>query len=204
MLQVFLEEPEVGDCASLRRVICSGEALGVELQDRCLQQLRGAELHNLYGPTEASVDVTFWHCACGATPEKCTAGPPDLRTHRSTSWIEPRGRCRSEWRGRSTSEESGVARGYLNRPELTAETVHSGSIRQDDVGSGCTGRVIWGDIGGTGRSSIWGAYDHQVKIRGFRIELGEIEARLSEHAGVREAVVLAREDTPGDKRLVAY
>ena len=53
MLQVFLEEPEVGHCASLRRVICSGEALGVELQDRCLRQLQRVELHNLYGPTEA-------------------------------------------------------------------------------------------------------------------------------------------------------
>ncbi len=96
---------------------------------------------------------------------------------------------------------AGVARGYLNRPELTAEKFIASPFVAGDrlYKTGDLGRYRSdGDIEFLGRN------DHQVKIRGFRIELGEIEARLTEHACVREAVVLAREDAAGDKRLVAY
>ncbi len=97
----------------------------------------------------------------------------------------------------------GVARGYMNMPELTAER-----FINDTFSTGNDQKIFrTGDIGkwtGDGTIYLMGRADHQIKIRGFRIEPGEIEACLLTQPGIRDALVIAREDTPGNKSLVAY
>ncbi|EDN72266.1 Amino acid adenylation [Beggiatoa sp. SS] len=97
----------------------------------------------------------------------------------------------------------GLARGYLNRPELTAEKFISNPF--SEVPNARLYKT--GDLARyqeDGNIEYLGRIDHQVKIRGFRIELGEIEAKLQQHPDISDAVVIAREDVPGDKRIVAY
>jgi amino acid adenylation domain-containing protein len=201
MLQLFLEDKDVQACRSLQRVICSGEALPHELQERFFERL-GAELHNLYGPTEAAVDVTYWHCQRQSELKTVPIGRPVANTQmyildRSMQPV-PIGVA-----GELHIGGVQVARGYLNRPELTAEKFipdpFSGDPQARLYKTGDLVRYL-----PDGNIEFLGRLDFQIKIRGFRIELGEIEAVLGQHPAVREAVVVAREDAPRDKRLVAY
>ena len=200
MLTAFLDRVDVAGCASVRRVFCSGEALPGSLARRVVERLPWAGLHNLYGPTEAAVDVTAWAC----TPDRLTDTIPIGRPIANTRMYILNGRCEPVPLGVAGELYIGgvqVARGYLNRPELTAERfIPSPFVAGDRLyRTGDLARYLPnGDIEYLGRT------DFQVKIRGFRIELGEIEARLAQHESIAEAAVLAREDTPGDKRLVAY
>ncbi len=195
MLQVFVEQPGVERCTSLRRVMASGEALPADLAKRFFARLpEGVELHNLYGPTEAAVDVTYHACRPGE--ERVPIGRPVANTRIHILDREgqevPVGIAGELYIGGVQ-----VGRGYLHRPDLTAERF------VPDVRPRARARMYrTGDLARwlrNGEIEYLGRIDHQVKIRGFRIELGEIEAALAGHPEVREAVVLAR-----DQSLVAF
>jgi amino acid adenylation domain-containing protein len=202
MLQIFLLEPGLEEHGrSLKRIICSGEALPLELQARFFSRL-DAELHNLYGPTEASIDVTSWQCRSENGEWTVPIGRPIANTQiyllDRAGHAVPVGVPGELYIG-----GVGVARGYYQRPELTAEKF------VPDPFSNVAGARLFrtADLARyrpDGAIEFLGRIDHQVKLRGFRIELGEIEAVLSQHPAIKEVVVLAREDAPGDKRLVAY
>ncbi|WP_437576671.1 amino acid adenylation domain-containing protein [Sorangium sp. So ce887] len=202
MLQAFLETPGAASCRSLRRVVCSGEALPAELARRCFERLPDAELHNLYGPTEASIDVTAWACQPHDTSASVPIGTPIANTQ--IYLLDRHGQpVPVGVAGELYIGGVGLARGYHQRPALTAER-----FVPDPFGAAAGGRLYrTGDLARhrpDGAVEFLGRLDHQVKIRGLRVELGEIEARLLQHPGVGEAVVLARDVAHGGKRLVAY
>ncbi|HEX7955772.1 MAG TPA: amino acid adenylation domain-containing protein, partial [Pyrinomonadaceae bacterium] len=181
----------------MRRVFVGGEAVPPELLSRIQEVFDRAEVHVLYGPTEATIICGSYRVEDAAQVRAQMIGRPLGNTvmhlrdrHRQ---LVPVGVAGELYIG-----GAGVTRGYLGREELTAEKfVRLGGARY--YRSGDVGRYLPdGNIEFLGRS------DEQVKVRGFRVELGEIEAALKAAPSVREAVVVAREDVPGDKRLVAY
>ncbi|TFY93785.1 amino acid adenylation domain-containing protein [Pseudomonas nabeulensis] len=200
MLQVFMSSEGVEQCQSLRRVVCSGEALSKALSDQTRARLPAAGLYNLYGPTEAAIDVTHWTCGEEHGVSVPIGLPIDnLKTHILEPSLTPAARGVS---GELYLGGIGLARGYHQRPALTAERFVPDPF--DPVGGGRLYRT--GDLARYREHGVIdyvGRIDHQVKIRGLRIELGEIEARLVEHPQVREAVVLAVDGALG-KQLVGY
>jgi acyl-coenzyme A synthetase/AMP-(fatty) acid ligase/acyl carrier protein len=198
MLRAFLLEPGLEEsCASLRDVMCSGEALSYELQERFFARL-GSRLHNLYGPTEAAVDVTAWECRRGDPRRLVPIGRSVANTQMYV--LDRHGReVPAGVPGELHIGGVQLARGYLNRPELTAERFVSHPELGRLYRTGDVGRWL-----ADGALEYLGRTDHQVKLRGVRVELGEVEAALAMHPAVREAVAVAREDSPGDQRLVAY
>ncbi|MEO8380765.1 MAG: amino acid adenylation domain-containing protein, partial [Acidobacteriota bacterium] len=202
MLPAFLTRANPENGRSLRRLLCSGEALPHGVLQEVTDRLAHVEVHNLYGPTEAAVDVTAWPCKPGQYGQTVPIGKPIANTQMYI--LDVRGEpVPVGVEGELYIGGVQVARGYLNRPELTAER-----FLRDPFSAAPNARMYkTGDLGrwlSDGNIEYRGRNDFQVKIRGFRIELGEIEAKLSECAGVREAVVIAREDVAGDKRLIAY
>ncbi|WP_133979174.1 non-ribosomal peptide synthetase, partial [Pseudomonas inefficax] len=176
MLQAFMTHEAVESCVSLKRVVCSGEALPAELARQTLQRLPAAGLYNLYGPTEAAIDVTHWTCQPDESISVPIGQPIDnLKTHILEGSLQPavRGSAGELYLG-----GVGLARGYHQRPALTAERF------VPDPFSDNGGRLYrTGDLAryrADGVIDYAGRIDHQVKIRGLRIELGEIEARLLE------------------------
>jgi amino acid adenylation domain-containing protein len=200
LLQVLLDN-DIESCTSLRHVFCGGEALAVDLQERFLARST-AKLHNLYGPTEATIDATYWACQPDTHSPSVAIGRPIANTQ--VYVLDPRLKpVPVGIPGELHIGGAGLARGYLHRPELTAEKFIANPFSGDPKAR----LYKTGDLARyrqDGALEYLGRLDHQVKIHGFRIELGEIETVLDQHPAVRQAVVLVREDLPGDKRLVAY
>lgn len=179
-------------------VLCGGEALPWDLAQQLLARCRA--LWNMYGPTE----TTIWSAVSQVRAEDGATfvGHPIANTQLYVL-DEQRQPLPVGVAGELYIGGDGLARGYLHRPDLTAERfVPDPFSATPEARMYRTGDMV--AYRPDGHLAFLGRVDHQVKIRGFRIELGEIEARLREYGGVNEVVVLAREDTPGDKRLVAY
>jgi amino acid adenylation domain-containing protein len=203
MLQPFVETVEAGRCASLRHVVCSGEALPPALVARFHERFPATVgLHNLYGPTEAAVDVSYWACAREDAAGVVPIGRPvwNTRLYVLDAALEP---APVGVPGELYIGGVQVARGYQGRAAMTAERFipdpfsTEGGARLYRTGD----RARWR---ADGAIEYLGRLDFQVKVRGFRIELGEIEAALRQAPGVRDCTVVVREDEAGDRRLVAY
>jgi amino acid adenylation domain-containing protein len=201
MLRTFMDSGQAARCQGLRRVVCSGEALSGSLARRFRRDLPQVDLHNLYGPTEAAVDVTAWTCEGEELPDNIPIGRPIANTQ--IHLLDRQGQLVPQGvTGELHIAGVPVGRGYLNRPELTLQCFVPDPFAGGDARMYKTGDLArWRP---DGLLEYLGRNDQQVKIRGLRIEPGEVEAQLSRQPGVRDAVVLAREDSPGDKRLVAY
>ena len=188
----------------LNTLMLGGEALPAALVSD-LQSATAARILNMYGPTE----TTIWSSTevAGTCDGVVNIGTPIANTQfyilDAQGEPVPPGTAGELWIG-----GDGVARGYWQRPDLTADRFRPDPFTPPERTAPWGARIYGtGDLvrlRGDGRLDFLGRADHQVKLRGFRIELGEIESALEALPGVRQAVVLAREDSPGDLRLVAY
>ncbi|ARV58866.1 hypothetical protein BZZ01_09655 [Nostocales cyanobacterium HT-58-2] len=201
MLQMLLTQPTLEKCRCLRSVYCGGEPLPLELYKSFAARL-DAQLYNLYGPTETCIDVTSWTCESKSQRQTVPIGRPITNTQiyilDSHLQLVPIGVSGELYIGGVP-----LARGYLNNPELTAEKFIPNPFSQED-GARLYKTGDQARYSADGNIEFLTRLDQQVKIRGFRIELGEIEAALVQNPQVQQAVVMARQDQPGQKRLVAY
>lgn len=179
---------------ALQSIIVAGEACHGSIATQWSQQRR---FFNAYGPTECTVCATIAECQSEGTCPPIGRPLDNTQTYILDSRRQP---LPVGLPGELYIGGIGLTRGYLNRPDLTIE-----KFIPNPFGEGRLYRT--GDLvryRPDGNIEFLGRLDHQVKIRGFRIELGEIEAVLSRHPQVQHCIVIAREDMPGNKRLVAY
>ena len=179
-------------------VLVGGEAID-ESMWATLAKAQNINFYNVYGPTECTVDTTI--CLITANLKPVIGRPiANVQTYILDEYLQP---VPVGVPGELHIGGAGLARGYLNCPELTNEKFISHPFHQTTESrlykTGDLARYL-----PDGNIEYLGRIDNQVKIRGFRIELGEIEAVLSQHNYVETTCVIAREDSPGIKRLVAY
>lgn len=203
MLREFCDVPTAASCTSLRRVLCSGEALAPQTRDRFhdLFASSGVELYNLYGPTEASVDVTYAPCPPNERGQPVPIGVPVANTQvyvlDDTLRLTPRG-----MRGELYLAGVQLAHGYANRAVLTAERFLPNPFGPPGARMYRTGDVVRWDR--RGRLEYLGRQDDQVKIHGIRVEPGEVEHVLTAHPAVSAAAVVVRPFGPDTQALVAH
>jgi amino acid adenylation domain-containing protein len=178
------------------KIVSMGEALPRDVADELTT--RSDDVWDMYGPTETTVWSTWWKVPAAA--KQILVGKPIANTqvHVLDRFLQP---LPPGAVGELYIGGVGVALGYLRRPELTAERFLPDPFRPGGVLYKTGDQARWRP---SGELEYLGRNDHQIKVRGFRIELGEIEAVLATHPAVAAAVAVAREDAPGDVRLVAY
>jgi amino acid adenylation domain-containing protein len=201
MLAIFLDTRGVAErCRDVRHVVCSGEALSPELQQRTLRDLPWIRLHNLYGPAETAIEVTAWECLVEESRRNVPIGLPIWHTRTMVCDTDlnlvPYGVV-----GELCLAGDPIGRGYHHAPALTAD-------RFVPDPSGVPGERVYrtGDLARMAPDGVLdylGRCDRQIKLHGVRIEPGQIEAVLVEHATVRDAAVVV-DTTAGEPRLVAY
>jgi aryl carrier-like protein len=202
LYQTLIESSPIERLTSLKVAIVAGESCTVGLVKEHYRRLPHASLYNEYGPTEATVWCSAYRCEPEAELFRVPIGRPVANTQLYV--LDPHMQMVPVGvSGELCVGGAGVAAGYWNRPELNAE-----KFIADPFSENRDARLYkTGDLARflpDGNIEYLGRVDDQVKIRGFRIELGEIEVALASHPAVRESVVVAREDVPGEKRLVAY
>ncbi len=200
MLKSMLEDQGLRECPALRRVICSGEALGAALIEQFHRECQ-AELHNLYGPTEAAVDVTNWACERHGARASVPIGRP-IANIQIYLLDQDLMQVPISVPGELCIGGEGLSRGYLNRPDLTAEKFIPNLFGEKGSRLYRTGDLA--RYTHDGAIEYLGRIDFQVKIRGNRIEPAEIEEVLRQHEHVQDSAVIARQQPDGEKRLIAF
>ncbi|WP_238861408.1 thioester reductase domain-containing protein [Clostridium sp. YIM B02569] len=201
MLKIFLLNDRCKMCASLKYVICSGEALSYNTVEKYYMQLK-APLYNLYGPTEAAIDVSYWEAKLeNVKNQKIPIGKPinNIKLYKLDDYLKLTPKCVL---GQLYISGIGVAQGYLNNEKLTKD-----KFIKNPFGDGDYGRLYkTGDLvrfDDDGNIIYLDRIDFQVKIRGLRIELGDVESKIKDINGVKDTVVLVSGNEE-NKRLVAY
>ena len=199
----LLVDKRIQDLKPVRQLLAGGDVLSVSHVQKVLRELPNCQLINGYGPTE---NTTFTCCYTITEPPQNGNSIPIGRAIANTqvyildTYLQP---LPIGVPGELYIGGDGLAKGYFNRPELTAEKFILNPFSDESQArlykTGDLARYL-----PDGNIEFLGRKDYQVKIRGFRIELGEIEFVLAQHPSIQETVVIAREDIPGDKRLVAY
>lgn len=187
---------------NIRHLLFGGEALEVHTVKAILKNGSPQRLLHVYGPTECTTFSTWY--LIQDVPEGATTLPigrpiANTQTYILDRYLQP---VPIGVLGELYIGGPGLAKGYLNHPQLTAERFIPNPFSRNQTRLYKTGDLV--RYLPDAQIEFVGRIDNQVKIRGFRIELGEIEAVLSQHPAIQNAAVIVRQDTPGDKRLVAY